>query len=165
MKKLRSNQRFFLRNWPETMLCVIAGTIPLTTGMGNITLIAGFLLALVMTVKTKVKLTRGTWVAFLFPLLFFAWITVSALFSNDLAAGLKQVDKALLYPLISIVFLIYRQRSAISLKKVLVAFSILTSAAHLVYIFSGINSVYPGENTTTFSFMDFQRFLINMPYM
>jgi hypothetical protein len=145
MKKRFAQQDFFLWNWRQIALCVIAATIPLTVGLGNIALITGFLLALVLAVKTKVKLIRDARVAFIFPLLFFAWITVSALFSNDLSAGLKQVDKALLYPLIAIIFLVYRQKSGISIKKVLIVFSILTCAVDLIYIISGINSVLAGR--------------------
>ena len=145
MKKPFVKQYIFLWNWPQLALCVIAATIPLTVGLGNIALITGFLFALVIAVKTKVKLVRDIRVAVLFPLLFFAWITLSALFSNDLSAGLKQVDKALLYPLITIIFLVYRQKSTISLKKVLVVFAILTCTTDLIYIISGISSVLAGR--------------------
>lgn len=157
MKKLVVKHYFFLRNWPQIALCAIAATIPLTIGLGNIALIAGFLLALALALKTKVKITRDIRTAFLFPLLFFAWITVSALFSNDFSAGLKQVDKALLCPLIAIIFLIYRQKSAISLKKVLVVFSIFTCAADLIYIISGISSVLAGREYHTIFFHGFSQ--------
>ena len=155
MKKPFVKQHFFLRNGPQIALCGIAATIPLTVGLGNIALIAGFLLALVMAAKTKVKLIRDIRVAFIFPLLFFAWITVSALFSNDLSAGLKQVDKALLYPLIATIFLVYRQKSPFSLKKVLVVFSILCCATDLIYIISGISSVLAGREYQNIFFHGF----------
>jgi len=157
MNRLPAKQKFFLRNWPQTMLCFIAAAIPLTISLGNISLIAGFLLALGMMVKTRIILTRDIWVSFFFPIVFFVWIAVSALFSKDILAGLKQVDKALLYPIIAIVVFIYHKKSSISLKKVLLIFSILTCLTDLVYIVLGVNSILSGGGYNKIFFHGFSK--------
>lgn len=133
----------------------MAAAIPFGTSIGNLSIIFGFIYSLYILYKNKYrKFSFGSF-TFLFPVLFFSIILISALTSNNIKAGLKQVDKSILMVLIVISIFVLTNFKNNILPKALKVFSISTVIATSILIIFGFASVILGISTNLLFFHDF----------
>jgi hypothetical protein len=133
----------------------MGAAIPFGTSIGNLAIIVGFIYSLYILYKYKNrKFSFGSFI-FLFPILFFLIILTSALTSNNIQMGLKQVDKALLMVLIVISIVVLADFKNNILTKALKVFSFSTVIATTILIIYGLASFILGTSKSLLFFHDF----------
>ncbi|MEQ8420939.1 MAG: O-antigen ligase family protein [Arenibacter algicola] len=131
----------------------MAAGIPFGTSIGNLTIILSFVFSLYILYRDR-EFTFGSF-TFLFPVLFFFMILTSALTSNNIKMGLKQVDKALLMVLIVISLFVLANFKNNILTKTLKVFSFSTVIATTILIIYGLACLILGTSTNLLFFHEF----------
>jgi len=143
--------------------CIVsfaAAFIPFSISIGN----AALILALVLTIflffkeKRKIELIKLKSFTFLFPVSFFLAVVMSTLTSKDMGAGLKQVDKNVLFLLITFLFLLLNFFGKIKQEIVLFVFSISTIISTILLIIVSIVRILYGANIDVLFFHEFGAF-------
>ncbi|GGW38967.1 O-antigen ligase family protein [Arenibacter certesii] len=134
---------------------IMAAAIPFNTSIGNLGIIGGFVYSLFVLYKHRNRKFPFDTFAFVFPIVFFLIILSSALTSNNINTGLKQVDKSLLMVLIAIPIIVLSNFNNNILPKTLKVFSFSTVLASSILIGYGLINVILGSATSILFFHNF----------
>ncbi|WP_159022160.1 O-antigen ligase [Formosa sp. L2A11] len=154
MTFLKSLKLQLIKRPEETLVCLVAATIPFMVNLGNISVILSAVYSLYLIITKKTTLGQFNNFAFYFPLIYFFIIVISALTSKDVGYGLKVVNKNLLFILIPFVLFTFRNANY-SIKRVLSVFALSTSLATLVLIIYGGFNILCGKGFNTLFFHEF----------
>lgn len=148
-------QTFLKSNDKSLALLIIGAAIPFNIGIGNLSIIFGFIYSLYVLYKNwDRKFFFGSF-SFLFPIAFFLIILISALTSKNINMGLKQVDKSLLMVLIVVSIFVLGNFKSNFLSKILKVFSFSTVIATAGLIIFGLKNVIFDTSKSMLFFHDF----------
>lgn len=150
----------FKINWNLLVLCLTAGGIPFPINIGNIAVIIGLLILFYefLSKKEKADLSFLSSSAFILPVLFFGYIISSTLFSDDVNAGLKQVEKNLFLILLPFVVGYTRPLNEKEKNIVLSVFSFSSILSFLVLLVVGAMRIFAGADTDVLFFHELGSF-------
>lgn len=143
----------------DCFLALIALGIPFTIKFGNVALIIVFLCSFFFLIKTKRPIfqERASF-ELLFPIILFLIVLVSALFSDDLISGLKQVEKNILFPILAFTLVVMNSIHRINKSFILKIFSLSTLISLLILTIVALIRIYNGEGIEVFFFHELGRF-------
>ncbi|WP_394974394.1 O-antigen ligase family protein [uncultured Croceitalea sp.] len=143
----------------DLILALMSIGIPFTIKLGNISLIIGFLYTLYLLIISKGKLFKeGMSFKFVFPMGFFLIVLASTFYSKDVASGLKQVEKNMLFPLIVLTLIVINSTKQINIRSTLKVFSLSTLVCTLILVFIGITRIFNGEGIEVLFFHELGSF-------
>lgn len=143
------------RHGKSVPILIMGAAIPFNTSLGNLAIIVAFVYSLYVLYQHRNRNFRFGSFSFLFPILFFLIIVISALTSNNIKMGLKQVDKSLLMVLIVVSIVVLSNFKNDVLPNTLKVFSFSTVMATTILIFFGITNIILGTSTGMLFFHDF----------
>jgi hypothetical protein len=130
----------------DFFLAIIAFGIPFTIKLGNALLILGVTYSIFFLFKKKsIPFKSFTSFRFIFPAIFFLIVIISALFSKDIGAGLRQVEKNVLFPLVTFALIVISKLKPINIRFILNIFSVSTLLSALILVFIAFIRVFKGE--------------------
>jgi hypothetical protein len=152
---MSSNENNSFFDWP---LALMAFGIPFTIKLGNIFIIAGFLFSLYAVIKFKPNIfKKRPSFELLFPVVLFLVVLTSTIFSHDVGAGLRQVEKNILFPLIAFAIVLINSRRNVNIKLILKGFSIATLLSTLVLVIVAMLRFWRGEGFDVLFFHELGR--------
>ena len=135
-------------SWNLLLLSLIVACIPFPIKMGNAAMILGVLFVVYQLIVKQIKLDRKKiWsFAIISPILFFILILISALFSQDISAGLKQVEKNLLLILMPFILIGIYPPTKVDRKFVIRVFSFASIISFFILFIVAIFRIIGGAN-------------------
>lgn len=135
-------------SWNLLLLSLIVACIPFPIKMGNAAMIIGVLFVVYQLIIKQVKLDRNKVWSFviIFPILFFTLILISALLSQDISAGLKQVEKNLLLILMPFILIGIYPPTKVDRVFVMRVFSFASIISFLILFIVAIFRIIGGAN-------------------
>ena len=137
------------------LLLGIVITIPFHIAICNLFCIVSFFYGVYVYLFKEKKSKAKHWV-FIIPLLFFIYIAVSGLLSNNLQKGLTEINKALLIGMLPFILLmLYNKVNYLS--KILVAFLLSTTLSTLLLLLVALTKYLSGSSLNQLIFHEFTR--------
>lgn len=146
-------KKFLLSNFDQWALVLIAATLPWNIPIGNGVLITVVVLGVLLSIYKGEWSWVDEWKTLLPVGVFFLLIIISSMTSDNATQALKQIDKALLLPLVSIAVLRFYRYTSMELLTKAMAYS--TAMAVLILLIIASLRYSFGQGTGAFFFHSF----------
>lgn len=156
MSVLNTIKKQGLNRPEETLICLMAFSIPYMVNVGNISVILAGLFSLYLIFTKKIELKQYYNFSFLFPLIYFLIIIGSALTSDNVEYGLKVINKNMLLLLIPFVLFSFKNAN-FKIKRILVVFALSTTLATFILLCNGSFNLISGKGVDSVFFHDFTK--------
>lgn len=143
----------------DLFLALMVIGIPFSIKVGNLLLIIAFLFAIYILISRGTYiLKKGSLAPYLFPIGFFLVLLISTLFSKDIGAGFRQVEKNLLLVIISFTLIILQGNRKVNQFLLLGVFTMATFISTLFLLIIGIIRILNGASLDILFFHEFGAF-------
>ncbi|CDF81216.1 O-antigen ligase-like membrane protein [Formosa agariphila KMM 3901] len=156
MSVLNTIKKQGLNRPEETLMCLMAVTIPYMLNVGNISVVLAGVFSFYLIFTKKIDLKQYYNFGFLFPLFYFLIIIGSALTSDNVNYGLKVVNKNLLLFLIPFVLFSFKNAD-FKIKRILVVFALSTTLATFILLCYGSFNLISGKGIDSVFFHEFTK--------